>query len=345
MSPEPPVAILSVEHAPSVPNEPPPPYPSRDRRHRRRRPTVEISSAESDDLAFPGSAAHAYPYPDETAPLLGVSSPITRRARTMSLSSSASISPSLAQTVVSAFRIDLDSDVDDDPEDASHRPPANGHPTLPDDQPLAHPSAITRRRPRGFRARLRKYFRPVRRLAYWSALLHLLVFNFPYALLAWIYLFVFTLLGTVLLVALPLGAVLCFFDLLGARALARGEVALQSTFHGPLAYPLEGHVYPIFTRLRRATPEEVEAGLGSRHERSFYRNSFSMFTDPTSYQALFYFLVIKPGITILLSLLLVVLVPVSLLLIVPAPVMLRLVRRLGIWQANVAVEGLYLGGG
>ena len=69
------------------------------------------------------------------------------------------------------------------------------------------------------------------------------------------------------------------------------------------------------------------------------------FTDPTSYQALFYFLVIKPGITILLSLLLVVLVPVAIALILPAPAMLRLVRRLGIWQANVAVDGLYLGGG
>jgi len=54
------------------------------------------------------------------------------------------------------------------------------------------------------------------------------------------------------------------------------QVALQGTFHGPLAYSLEGHVYPIFTRLRMPTPEEVEAGLGSRHERSFYRNSFSM---------------------------------------------------------------------
>lgn len=71
----------------------------------------------------------------------------------------------------------------------------------------------------------------------------------------------------------------------------------------------------------------------------------SQFTDPTSYQALFYFLVIKPGITILVSLLLLVVVPVSLLLIVPAPAMLRAVRRLGIWQANVAVDGLYLGGG
>jgi hypothetical protein len=180
---------------------------------------------------------------------------------------------------------------------------------------------------------------------YWSALLHLLVINFPYALLAWVYLFVFTLLGTILLVALPLGAVLCFFDLLGARTLARGEVALQNTFHGPLVYALEGHVYPIFTRHRMPTAEEVEAGMGSRHERSFYRNSFSMFTDPTSYQALFYFLVIKPGITILLSLLLILLVPVAFVLILPIPAMLRLVRRLGIWQANVAVEGLYLGGG
>jgi hypothetical protein len=104
-------------------------------------------------------------------------------------------------------------------------------------------------------------------------------------------------LGTILLVALPLGAVLCFFDLLGARVLARGEVrqsymqrhhaysqtirfacqiALQSTFHGPLAYSLHDYEFPIFTRLRMPTPEEVETGLGIRPERSFYRNSFSM---------------------------------------------------------------------
>jgi hypothetical protein len=31
------------------------------------------------------------------------------------------------------------------------------------------------------------------RRAYWSSLLHLLLINFPYALLAWVYLFVFTL--------------------------------------------------------------------------------------------------------------------------------------------------------
>lgn len=34
--------------------------------------------------------------------------------------------------------------------------------------------------------------------------------------------------GTTTLMALPLGAVLCFLDLLGARVLARGEASLAS---------------------------------------------------------------------------------------------------------------------
>jgi hypothetical protein len=66
------------------------------------------------------------------------------------------------------------------------------------------------------------------------------------------------------------------------------------------------------------------------------------FTDSTSYRALFYFLVIKASITLLLSIVLLVFVPISLGLIFPAPAMLRAVRRLGIWQANIAVEGLYI---
>ena len=33
----------------------------------------------------------------------------------------------------------------------------------------------------------------------------------------------------------------------------------------------------------------------------------------------------------------------ALVLVLPAPAMLRVVRRLGVWQANIAVEGLYLG--
>ena len=63
-------------------------------------------------------------------------------------------------------------------------------------------------------------------------------------------------------------------------------------------------------------------------------------TDWASYQALFYFLIIKPGITLVIWLLLVVLVPVAFVLVLPAPAVLRLARRLGIWQANIAIEGL-----
>ena len=87
----------------------------------------------------------------------------------------------------------------------------------------------------------------------------------------------------------------------------------------------------------------VPAGAAVK-ETSFYRNAYAMFTDATSYQALFYFLVIKPSMTLLLSLFLVLVVPLSIALVLPAPAALRLTRRLGIWQANIAVEGLYMGG-
>ncbi|PFH53678.1 hypothetical protein AMATHDRAFT_54096 [Amanita thiersii Skay4041] len=191
----------------------------------------------------------------------------------------------------------------------------------------------------------RRYFRPMFRRAYYLALLHLFVLNFPYALAAWVYLFVFTLTGTTLLMALPLGAVLCFMNLLGARTFARGELALQYRFHSPLAYPPPYPPRPIFTRTRLAMASEIELGIASPgslvKESSFYKNTYAMFTDPTSYQALFYFIVIKPGITVLLSLFLLVFVLPAMLLIIPAPAALCAVRRLGAWQANIAVEGLY----
>ena len=144
--------------------------------------------------------------------------------------------------------------------------------------------------------------------------------------------------------ALPLGAVLCFIDLFGARLLARGELALQTTFHGPLSYPLPQPPLPIFTRTRPPTPAQLEAGVPASavvKETSFYRNAYAMFTDPTSYQALFYFLVIKPGITVLMFLFFLVVVPIATVLVIPLPAVLRLARSMGIWQANVAVEGLY----
>jgi hypothetical protein len=188
----------------------------------------------------------------------------------------------------------------------------------------------------------RRYFRPMARMAYYRALFHLLVLNFPYALVAWIYLFIFTLTGTTLLMALPLGAVLCFLNLLGARTFSRGELALQSHFHSPLAYSPPYPPRPIFTRFRSPTASEVELGLTPVAEPSFYKNTYAMFTDPTSYQALFYFIVVKPSITILLSFFLLVFVVPSMILVLPAPAALRAVRKLGAWQANVAIEGLYL---
>ncbi|KAG6822459.1 hypothetical protein H0H92_013813, partial [Tricholoma furcatifolium] len=158
-----------------------------------------------------------------------------------------------------------------------------------------------------------RYFRPLTRRAYYSSLFHLVVLNFPYALAAWVYLFVFTVAGTTLLMALPLGAILCFFDLLGARAFARGELTnsnapqlyLQTKFHSPLSYPPPHPPRPIFTCPRDPTPAELEApGALPTLERSFYKNTYAMFTDPTSYQALFYFLVIKPALTLVFSLVL-----------------------------------------
>lgn len=140
--------------------------------------------------------------------------------------------------------------------------------------------------------------------------------------------------------------------------LVYSQLALQTKFHGPLAYPPPYPPRPIFQRPRH--PELVEIGpLDVHYETSFYKNAYAMvglsthtvpsclrdlrsqFTDATTYQALFYFLVIKPGITLCMSIVLIVLVPVSYVLVLPAPLMLRFVRGLGIWQANVAVEGLY----
>ncbi|KAJ2932258.1 hypothetical protein H1R20_g4810, partial [Candolleomyces eurysporus] len=185
------------------------------------------------------------------------------------------------------------------------------------------------------------------RAVYYRSLVHLLFINFPYALAAWVYLFVFTVSGTTLLVALPLGALLCFLNLLGARAFSRGELALQTTFHSPLSYPAPYPPRPIFTRYREPTTAEIESGrLASGRsslvpERSFYKNTYAMFTDPTSYQALFYFIVIKPAITLSLLLVILIFAVPAIILILPAPAALRAVRRLGKWQANIAVEGLY----
>jgi hypothetical protein len=89
--------------------------------------------------------------------------------------------------------------------------------------------------------------------------------------------------GTTLLMALPLGAFLCFFNLLGARAFSRGELAIQFYFHKPLSYPPPFPPRPIFTRYRERdlTPAELEQGVMTRprtlvRETSFYKNTYAM---------------------------------------------------------------------
>jgi len=190
-----------------------------------------------------------------------------------------------------------------------------------------------------FWVRTKRYFRPMKQSAYYSALLHLLVINFPVALLAWVYLFVATFAGAALLLALPIGALLCWLAVFGGRVLARFEVTLQTRFHGPLAHEPPNH--PLLWRTmtcRQTDPENGEVVVVS--ERSFFRNSYAMFMDVVSYQNLFYFLVVKPAATLLIFVSLAVLVPPAFILIVPFPAVLRATRKIGILQANVALESL-----
>ncbi|KAJ7354433.1 hypothetical protein DFH08DRAFT_738490 [Mycena albidolilacea] len=328
--------------APGDELDPPPPYPSQGRRSRRpnRRHIQtslhgQIASTDShsdhEALASPqpvSSLEEGGPDASENAPFLTGRRVVTRpRSEShTSVFSSVSVAPSLAQTVASLFR------AYEDDEEFSPEGDENGLLISAGELPEVHT------RPEGFRSvrTWRRYFRPLGRKVYYRSLFHLYVINFPFALAAFLFAVIFTVTGTTLLVALPLGALLCFFNLLGVRTFSRGELALQTKFHTPLAYPAPYPPRPIFTRTR-----EIAIG-GPVPETSFYKNAYAMFTDATSYQALFYFLVIKPSITLLLSLgLLVVGVP-AIVLVGPAPLAFRAIRNLGIWQANIAVEGLYL---
>ncbi|KAI5123894.1 hypothetical protein M0805_005710 [Coniferiporia weirii] len=344
-----PLLVMQVEDDSVIPNvpaviDPPPPYPARERRTRgeraRVRRAVQSSGASvagtlsasssnahvhgmSDDSSPYLQEEHAPLYPTEdgteTTPLL-----LPRRRRTLSHSTAVS-AHSIAHTVFSLFEPD-DVDAGEEEDQEVAREEDGLQDTI---------SAAT-----ASRRSVRRYFRPLWRGTYYRPLAHLLFINFFYALLAFLYLFAGTLTGTTLLIALPLGAVLCWLNLAGARAFARGEIALQTFFHGPLPTQSPAPPYPIFNR-PSATPSTIEAGQPTPQNRpSFLRNTYAMFTDQTSYQAIFYFLVIKPSITLFLTIALLVLVPVAFVLVVPAPAVLRAVKRIGIWQASIALEGL-----
>ena len=189
-------------------DDPPPPYPSPERRLRalrtsRRHPqraTAHIStrstlsSLDSDALAehaLSPTRPHVFPVygGSETTPLLR---PSSRRHRANSHASTAVSSTSFTQTILS-FCQDSDSEPDVDilealgGEHLSHQDPVDrdGHTRNPlHTRPARWP--FHKRAWAG-------YFRPMRRKAYHAAVFHLMVVNFPYALIAWIYLFVFTL--------------------------------------------------------------------------------------------------------------------------------------------------------
>jgi hypothetical protein len=209
--------------------DPPPPYPSRERRTRAARASrrhrdvgqppslhTQFPSTESDPDGVTGAAVAVFPFPitadatpdangnvyqaTESTPLLLSPSARRRTGRPRTLSytstlvSTVSAAPSLAHTIVSLFLTEPDSDLD-----TSSDTEIEGRQLLA----VEDNDGVRRRRPPEFEQRSRssfysrrawkRYFRPMTQRAYYAALFHLLVLNFPYALAAWVFLFVFTL--------------------------------------------------------------------------------------------------------------------------------------------------------
>ena len=165
--------------------DPPPPYPSRERRLRTNRSARRILQVSGD-----GSSAIVFPLdvPSNNPDSLSPRSPVTplddgsettplllphRRRRTLSHSTAVS-THSIAQTVLSLFQTD---DTDVYSEEGSNRPIS---------QDISGSPLASRRS-------FRRYFRPVWKSAYYRPLAHLLFINFPYALFAFVYCFVGTL--------------------------------------------------------------------------------------------------------------------------------------------------------
>lgn len=193
----PPALVSDIEACDASTNDPPPPYPSRSRRtrglagNRNRRPSQPIHTQLSSTDSHSDYEAVTSPFPlsdegepDENTPFL---SPHQRRPntrpRSISHASTLSVAPSLAHTVLSLFQTE-----DDDGGDYEERG-ASELESLPEYV-----------QPRGFFSAQswKRYFRPLVQKVYYLSLFHLLALNFPYALIAWIFLFVFTLVCSVM---------------------------------------------------------------------------------------------------------------------------------------------------
>ena len=182
-TPPPPVDACDV-----VITDPPPPYPSRERRQRTARSSrgrsgrIQTTSHANDNVRPGISSSYveentATREPDETTPILST------RPRSHSHTSTT------AHAVFSLFQSELDDDdevyLHDGAEDRQLLSSGNDNGSLQS----SHNSHSTGS---SFSAALKRYFRPLIRKSYYAALFHLMVVNFPYALAAWVYLFIFT---------------------------------------------------------------------------------------------------------------------------------------------------------
>ena len=182
-----PPPITTVDETASVPvlDDPPPPYPNRERRPRtgttRGSRRLTLISTDNDGRTQPQSLHRdvASPTDDDTeiTPLLSPH----RRRRTISHSTVAS-AHSIAQTVLSLFQAEA--------AEAEAFVVQDGSSGDAQDKDLT--------------LRLRRYFRPLHRKSYYKALFHLTVINFPFALMAFVLLFV----GTLVSISFP-GCVGC----------------------------------------------------------------------------------------------------------------------------------------
>ena len=191
-----------VDELEPIPTDPPPPYPTRERRSRPARThrgthgriqttnipphhlhhTQSLSSGSHIDSDSPLS-----PYTDDDSEPTETTPIFPRhhhhhggRPRAQSYTSTTS---SLTHTVLSIFQ----TEEDDSSEGSTRFSMGNDGVSVRSSQ-----------RGTGFFsvAAWRRYFRPLSVKSYYWALFHLLVVNFPFGLVAWIYLFVFTVVRT-----------------------------------------------------------------------------------------------------------------------------------------------------
>lgn len=172
--------------------------------------------------------------------------------------------------------------------------------------PLGEALVITRPRPR--RHPIARYFATLTSAPHWWSLFHLVILNLPLMILVWPIVVAGTLIGTVLLILFPLGALTWLILLLLCRSLCRLEISLQTSFHSPLRRDVPEPVYfPIWSRIKSVPASSYSGPVygtamerpvvrlergGQPHgqvaqvvmERNVLKNAWSLFTGRLSHQ-------------------------------------------------------------